>query len=177
LYFFRVCTSYTPKVIIHVVLNVHLWSVFQMPTFAPLGLNGDSKWHANINAFLSDHNPSRVMDFYCIFKNDRGLHAASNPSGGGNGSRNGGVGGSTKDLSIYLGIGDVPKQSLWSRFLQYLGTTRETLSPLRFSYFLTIKLPQCYNNVMNQVSLLIIDWGTSVCIFPHRSDFITYTTS
>jgi hypothetical protein len=95
------------------------------------------------------------MGFYYIFENNRGLNTALSPSGGGNGDRNGGGkeggdGGSITDLSIYLGIGDVPTQSVWSRFLHYLGTTRETLSTLSFSYLLTIELQQCYNNVMNQ---------------------------
>jgi hypothetical protein len=87
--------------------------VFQSPTFAPLDLNSDSKWYAYVNAFLLDHAPSQVMDFYHIFENDRGLNTALSPSGGGDGDRNGsGKEGSNRggitDLSIYLGIGDVP---------------------------------------------------------------------
>ncbi len=122
------------------------------------------------------------MDFYCIYENDRGLNTASSPFGGGNGDRNGSGkegsnGGGITDLSIYLGIGDVPTRSVWSRFLRYLGTTRETLSTLSFSYLLTIELPQCYNNLMNKDFLLIIDSGASVCISPHWLDFITYMTS
>ena len=148
------------------MLNIHLWCkpwssqklttpVFQSPTFALLDLNSDSKWYANINAFLLDHAPSQVMDFYRIFENNRGLNTASSLSGGSDGDRNsggkeGGDGGGITNLSIYLGIGDVPMRSVWSRFLCYLGTTRETLSTLSFSYLLTIELQQCYNNVMNQ---------------------------
>jgi hypothetical protein len=85
------------------------------------------------------------MDFHCIFENNRGLNTASSLSGGSDGDRNsggkeGGDGGGITDLSIYLGIGDVPMQSVWSRFLHYLGTTRETLSTISFSYLSTIKL-------------------------------------
>ncbi len=85
----------------HAVLNVHLWCkpcasqklttpVFQLPTFTPLHLNGDSKWHSDVNVFLSDHDPSQVMDFYRIFENDRCLNTALSPSDVGNGNRNGG---------------------------------------------------------------------------------------
>jgi hypothetical protein len=104
----------------HAVLNVHLWCkpcasqklttpAFQLPTFAPLNLNSDSKWYANVNAFLLDRNPSQVMDFYCIFENNRGSNTASSPSCSSNGDRKGGGkegsnGGGITNLSIYLGI-------------------------------------------------------------------------
>jgi hypothetical protein len=68
-------------ILFHAILHVHLRYKpcatqmitvpdFQSSTFAPLDLNGDRKWIANVNAFLSDHDPSRLMDFYCIFESD-----------------------------------------------------------------------------------------------------------
>jgi hypothetical protein len=107
----------------HAVLNVHPWCkpcasqklttpVFQLPTFAPLDLNGDSKWHADVNAFLLDHDPSQAMDFYCIFENDRGLNTALSPTGSGNDNRNGGgkeggngIGGESGDRGSGIGGG------------------------------------------------------------------------
>jgi hypothetical protein len=173
------------RILFHAILHVHLWYKpcatqmvtipdFQSPTFAPLDLNGNRKRIANVNAFLSDHNPSRLMDFYHIFESDSYLNKPLSPSSDGESEYDGG---GAKNLSIYLGIGEVPMQSLWSKFLHYLGTTRATLSTLNFSYLSTIELPKCYNSVMKQDSLLIIDSGVSVCISPHWSDFITYTMS
>jgi hypothetical protein len=62
---------------------------------------------------------------------------------------------------------------LWSKFLRILGPVSATHA----SYILTIEFPSCYQNTMDHESLLIIDSGTSVCITPHRSDFISYKTS
>ncbi len=57
------------RILFHAILHVHLWykpcatqmvtiPECQSPTFAPLDLNGDRKWIANVNAFLLDHDPS-----------------------------------------------------------------------------------------------------------------------
>jgi hypothetical protein len=61
---------------------------------------------------------------------------------------------------------------LWSKFLCILVPVHETHA----SYILTIKFLSCYQNTMDHESLLIIDSGASVCITPHRLDFITYNT-
>ncbi len=62
---------------------------------------------------------------------------------------------------------------LWSKFLCILGPVHETHA----SYILTIEFPSCYRNTIDHESLLIIDSGASVCITPHRLDFITYKMS
>ena len=103
-------------------------------------MNGDRKWIANVNAFLSDHDPSQLMDFYPIFESDSYLNKPLSPSGDGESEHDGG---GAKNSSIYLGIGEVPMQSLWSKFLHYLGTTRATLFTLNFSYL----SPSSYQNV------------------------------
>ncbi len=58
---------------------------------------------------------------------------------------------------------------LWSKFLRILGPVHETHG----FYISTIEFLSCYQNIMDHESLLIIDSGASVCITPHRSDFIT----
>ena len=117
------------------------------------------------------------MDFYHIFENDKDMASC-----GENEYR-------AENLSIYLGIGEerpsdlparwkpksVSSNKSFASFMLFRVLTK--LSNLNFVYLLTIELPKCYNNVMNQESLLIVDSGASVCISPHRSDFLTYTTS
>ena len=125
-------------------------------TFTPLNLSGDSKWNADVSAFLSNHNPSCVMDFYHIF--DRIPEGVNNNWHG--------ITGEARIMRSSIAAGPClsKKQSLWSKICCYLGTTTSTNS-CHISFF---DLPQCFQSIVNNNSLLIIDSGASVCITPHR---------
>ncbi len=65
------------------------------------------------------------------------------------------------------------QESIWSTFLHYLRTMESTTG----CYISFLDLPQCFQSIVNNNSLLIIDSGASICITPHRMDFVTYKTS
>ncbi len=44
-------------------------------------------------------------------------------------------------------------------------------------YISAVHLPSCYQGIINNDLLLIIDSGASICITPHHSNFITYQQS
>jgi hypothetical protein len=44
-------------------------------------------------------------------------------------------------------------------------------------HFHSLHLPSCYQGIINNDLLLIIDSGASICITPHCSNFITYQQS
>ncbi len=61
----------------------------------------------------------------------------------------------------------------WSKILYYLRTT--TITTGCHIFFLDIL--RCFQSIVNSNSFLIIDSGASVCITPHRSDFVSYQKS
>jgi hypothetical protein len=118
------------------------------------------KWNGTINAFLSTHNPSQLMDFYQIFDQvTERLNANQNSN--------------PEDVPVVLPVGVISDQhkrvvgfwqeSIWSQFLCYLASMGQTHT----SYISLLELPRCYQSITNHNSLLIIDLGTSVCIMPH----------
>ncbi len=65
------------------------------------------------------------------------------------------------------------QKSLRSKIRCYLGTTTNTNS----CHISFLDLPQCFQSIVNNNSLLIIDSGVSVCITPHQSDFVSHQKS
>jgi hypothetical protein len=65
------------------------------------------------------------------------------------------------------------QKSLWSKIIFYLGATTST----KGCHISFLDIPRCFQSIVNNKSLLIIDSGASVCITPHRSDFISYQKS
>jgi hypothetical protein len=118
------------------------------------------KWNATVDAFLSTHDPSQLMEFYQIFDQVTekvNANQNSNP----------------EDVPVVLPVGVISDQckqvvrfwqeSIWSQFLHYLASMGQTHT----SYISLLELPCCYQSIMNHDSLLIIDLGASVCIMPH----------
>jgi hypothetical protein len=85
---------------------------------------GDTcKWNTNVNAFLSTHNPSRLMDFYQIFDQVlEGVNANWNSD--------------PEEVPAGLPVGIILDQrkrvvrfwqeSIWPRFLHYLASMGNT---------------------------------------------------
>ncbi len=140
----------------------------------PLPWTGDNRCEAIVDEFLSDHDSSQIMGFYGLFVYDNagdhteGLNIGLLPQVGSQVAMDLPVGVTTPQAGL-----PVWQSLLWSKFLRILGPVHATHA----SYILTIEFPSCYQNTMDHESLLIIDPGASVCITPHRSDFIMYKTS
>jgi hypothetical protein len=117
-----------------------------------------------VEAFLLDHDPSQMMDFYQIFVNDASIVGFDNLSMDvGVSMLLGLMLGSLLVLLLDLGNGNRSVHSLWSKCLHTLGT----MSKPHASYISTFELPRRYQNIMNHDSLLILDSCASVCITPH----------
>jgi hypothetical protein len=124
-------------------------------------LMGDTcKWNATVNAFLSTHDPSQLMDFYQIFDQvteEVNANRNSNP----------------EDVPVGLPVGVISDQHklmvgfwqepIWSQFLRYLASIGNTHA----SYISVLELLCCYQSIENHNSLLIIDLGASVSIMLH----------
>ena len=118
------------------------------------------EWNAVVNTFLSDHDPSRVMDFYQIFDRiSEGVHKNWDGVSGGGLMRSSIDAG----LSLSKGMVGFQQKSLWSEILCYLGATTSTNS----CHISFLDIPRCFQSIVNNNSLLIIDSGASVCITPH----------
>ncbi len=93
--------------------------VFSLPLFGPLHWTGDNRWNEAIDAFVSDHNPSQIMDFYQLF-----VHGSAYESA---------VHGNVKDQDCIVGL-DI---GLGSQFV--LSWKRARLLKLRVVLFLWVE--------------------------------------
>jgi hypothetical protein len=131
---------------------------------------GDNhEWGVLVSTFLLDHDPSRIMDFYQIFDGPpEGVGSKwDGASEGGRlvpRTRNRTPSNRQANHSVTSGF---QRNSTWSEILCSFGAT-----PCYNISFLAT--PGCFNSMFNNSHLLIIDSGASVCITPHRSDFISY---
>jgi hypothetical protein len=96
---------------------------------------GDTcKWNATIDAFLLNHDPSRLMDFYQIFDQvPEGVNTTqnSNPEGVPIGPPVGIVSRQRKRVAGFR------QESIWSRFIHYLvsmGNTDTSTFPISSSH-------------------------------------------
>ena len=55
--------------------------------------------------------------------------------------------------------------------------TREEYFSHNHSYFTVLETPTCFNTGADCDIITIVDSGASVCVTPHRSDFVTYQSS
>ena len=125
-------------------------------------------WDDLVHTFFLSHDPSRVMDFYNVFE--------SPPEGVGvdwNGAPEGArvrTCTSSNWKANHGATSQFQPPSRWSTFLSYLRASSCSLS-----CNISIIAPSgCFTSIASDSSLLIIDSGASVCISPHRSDFLTY---
>jgi hypothetical protein len=130
---------------------VHGWWTKSSIPCCPSKVDEDNhEWNAVVNTFLSDHNPSRVMDFYQIFDRiSEGVHK------GWDGVSGGGLMRSSIDagLSLSKGMVGFQQKSLWSENFCYLGATTSTNS----CHISFLDIPRCFQSIVNNNSLLIIN--------------------
>jgi hypothetical protein len=124
-------------------------------------------WERIVHLFLSTHDPSQLMQFHLHFAQPAAM------------ALNMGVAvGLSPPVCSQVGI------RWWSKFLCILRlisniqTTkyRFVTIPLHRTMVSTIDIPFCLSSKI-VASNVIIDTGASVCISPHRSDFVTYASS
>jgi hypothetical protein len=118
-------------------------------------------WNAIVSTFLLDHDPSRVMDFYQIFD---GIPEGVNKKWCGISDGASLMQTSfAADLSLRNSTVGFKQKSLWSEILCYLGATTST-NGCHISF---LDIRRCFQSIVNNKSLLIIDSGASVCITSH----------
>jgi hypothetical protein len=138
----------------------------------PMVIGDNHEWGVLVSTFLLDHDPSRIMDFYQIF--DRPPEGVGFKwDGASEGARlvpqtqNRTPSNRQANHSVTSGF---QRKSTWSEILCSFGAT----PCCNISFLAT---PGCFNSIVNNNPLLIIDSGTLVNITPHRSDFISYQKS
>jgi hypothetical protein len=179
----EITMSCAPSLLVHAVLLPILlvWNacpvhVNALPVFSgtsnkcsyDLQCGADHVWNDLIHTFFLSHDPSQIMDFYNIF---------DHPLEGDAADWNGAPEGECVRNHTYSNwkanhgaTSQFQPPSLWFTFLSYL---RNGSCP--FSCNISIIAPsECFTSIASDSSLLIIDSGASVCISPHRSDFLTY---
>ena len=125
-------------------------------------------WNALVSTFLLDQDPSRVMDFYQIFDPiPEGVNDKWNGVSEGARLVRSSI---DADPSLSKRMAGFQQKSLWSEILCYLGATPSTNS----CHITFLDIPRCFIGIATNNPLLIIDSGASMCITPHRSDFISY---
>ncbi len=78
-----------------------------------------------------------------------------------------------------INLGEYDPSQILGFLNKFLETTSEgaiTVPLTKQANISSVKYPFCYSSRANEGNV-IIDLGASVCISPHRSDFITYNES
>jgi hypothetical protein len=129
--------SLAPSIVVHASLlqvvlawckrlsfYVHGWWTKPSIPCCPSKVDEDNhEWNTVVDTFLSDHDPSRVMDFYQIFDRiSEGVHKNWDGVSGGGLMRSSIDAG----LSLSKGIVGFQQKSLWSEILCYLGAITST---------------------------------------------------
>ncbi len=120
---------------------------------------------STVEALIDDHDPSRIMDFHQLFIGDNQSASQEVKNGFSEGVRTVPLCFKKHAQRIFHDFG--------TACLRALGINNQANQ----CYISTVHLPSCYQGILNNDSLLIIDSGASICIMPHRSDFITYQQS